>query len=105
MCLLNALKLQIYPMEAMVKAGDTISDIGEGLNAGMWTVGFTRSGNELGLTQEESESLPPGDLEARISGICRRYREAGAHYVVEGIWELMPVIEDIEKRLSLGETP
>ena len=49
MCLQNAMNLQIYPMEAFVKVGDTLPDIGEGLNAGMWTIGLARTGNEMGL--------------------------------------------------------
>ena len=47
MCLQNAINLQTYPMEAMVKIGDTLPDIEEGLNAGMWTVGLARTGNEM----------------------------------------------------------
>ena len=39
---LEALKqMCISPVWACVKVGDTLADIGEGLNAGMWTVGYT----------------------------------------------------------------
>ena len=47
MCLVNAQKLGVYPMEAIVKIGDTLPDIDEGLNAGMWTIGLARTGNRL----------------------------------------------------------
>jgi len=30
---------------------------------------------------------------------------AGAHYVVDGIWELPPVLDDINRRLAGGEKP
>src|SRR5207249_702218 len=53
MCLQNAINLQTYPMEAMVKVGDTLPDIEEGLNAGMWTIGLAKTGNEMGLTESE----------------------------------------------------
>src|SRR5262245_24410895 len=39
MCFQNAIQLNIYPMEAFVKVGDTAADIEEGLNAGTWAVG------------------------------------------------------------------
>jgi len=105
MCFLNAIRLQIYPMEGMVKIGDTISDIAEGLNAGMWTIGLTRSGNELGLAQEEAEQMAPRDLSRRLESVRQRYRDAGAHYVVEEIWDILPVIDAIEHRLARGEKP
>ena len=46
MCYLNAIRMEAGPLWAMIKIGDTPSDIEEGLNAGMWTVGVTRTGNE-----------------------------------------------------------
>src|ERR1700722_19278739 len=39
MCYLAAIRMSTYPMHTMIKVGDTISDVQEGLNAGMWTVG------------------------------------------------------------------
>ena len=105
MCYLNALKLEVYPFEAMVKIGDTMSDIQEGLNAGMWTVGLTQSGNELGLSEEEVAALPEEVLQGRLTAIEDRYRETGAHYVARGIWEVLPIIDAVEARLSRGERP
>ena len=43
----NAENLGIYPMKAIVKIGDTIADIEEGINAGMWSVGVVTSSNEM----------------------------------------------------------
>lgn len=105
MCYLNAVKLQVYPMEAMVKIGDTPADIAEGLNAGMWTVGLTRSGNELGLTPRAAAQLDSADLERRLAAAEHRYQAAGAHYTAEGIWDVLPVISAIEARLARGEKP
>ena len=59
MCLKNAMNLGIYPMEAYVKVGDTIPDINEGLNAGMWTIGLAVTGNEMGLLEKEIAALDP----------------------------------------------
>jgi phosphonoacetaldehyde hydrolase len=105
MCYQNAIALQVYPLEAMVKIGDTVSDIQEGLNAGMWTVGVTQSGNCLGLTPDQIERLDKVELARRLQAIENTMREAGAHYVADGIWSCLPIIRDIDKRLAHGETP
>lgn len=105
MCYANAIQMQVYPMEAMVKIGDTVSDIEEGLNAGMWTVGVTKSGNELGLTEEEVAGLDPGELTRKLSSIEQRFTDSGAHYTAEGIWDCLPIIDDINRRLAAGERP
>ena len=43
--------LGAYPLWRCVKIGDTPSDIAEGINAGMWTIGITAIGNEIGLSR------------------------------------------------------
>src|SRR5262249_18319626 len=47
-----ALKLQVYPLSAMVVVDDTPVGIAAGRNAGCWTVGVTRTGNSLGLSAQ-----------------------------------------------------
>jgi phosphonoacetaldehyde hydrolase len=105
MCYRNATELGVFPLEACVKVGDTLVDIEEGLNASMWTIGLALSGNELGLTQAEAEALAPGDVAARRKEIAARMIQAGAHYVVDGIWEAAASIHDIQARLAHGERP
>jgi phosphonoacetaldehyde hydrolase len=105
MCYRNAIDLGVYPMEAMVKVGDTVSDVQEGLNAGMWTIALTKSGNELGLPLEAIQSLPPSVLTARLTAIENRLREAGAHYVAEDISQVSELLPAINERLSQGERP
>ena len=105
MCYLNAMEMDVYPMAALVKIGDTVSDIQEGLNAGMWTIGLTQSGNELGLTREAAEALPEAELNRKLAEIELRFCEKGAHYTARGIWECLPIIEDINRRLATGESP
>jgi phosphonoacetaldehyde hydrolase len=105
MCYLNAINLRVYPMEAMVKIGDTVSDIQEGRNAGMWTIGVTKTGNELGLTEVEVAALAPADLRARLEAIGDRLRAAGAHYVAESIQECPEIVDIINDRLVRGERP
>lgn len=105
MCLKNAFDLQIYPMEAFVKVGDTLPDIWEGLNAGMWTIGLAKTGNEMGLTEEEIDTLDPEVREMKMARAYQRMSQAGAHYVVDGIWDVDPLLEEINARLARGERP
>lgn len=105
MAIQNAINLLVYPLDACVKVGDTVVDILEGLNAGMWSVGLARTGNELGLTEAEVDALAPAELAARLDRIRERMYQSGAHYVVDGIADLPPVIDMIEERLRAGERP
>jgi phosphonoacetaldehyde hydrolase len=47
----------VFSMEAVVKVGDTLLDIEEGLNAGMRTVGLSRTGNLVDLSEQEVQAL------------------------------------------------
>jgi phosphonoacetaldehyde hydrolase len=89
----------------MIKVGDTVSDIEEGLNAGMWTVGITQTGNELGLSQNEVEKLPGEELEIKLSQIEQKFKNSGANFVIRGIWDLFKVIESVNECLSRGRVP
>jgi phosphonoacetaldehyde hydrolase len=105
MCLRNAECLGIYPMEACVKIGDTLPDIEEGLNAGMWTIGLAKTGNELGLNEQEIAALPADRLRAGLDRAYQRMASTGAHYVVDSIADVLPLIDQIEARLAAGERP
>jgi len=105
MCLQNAILLQTYPVEAFVKIGDTLPDIEEGLNAGMWTIGLAKTGNELGMTEEQVAAADREVLQARLARAYQRMSQSGAHYVVDGIADVMPAMDDINRRLALGERP
>ena len=105
MCYLNAIKLEAYPLEACLKIGDTVADIHEGLNAGMWTLAVARTSNDLGLTEEQVRALPADELKDRLDKVSRRFLDAGAHYVVDGIWDAPRIAEEINRRLADGERP
>jgi phosphonoacetaldehyde hydrolase len=103
MCLANLPRLDVSTVEACVKVDDTVPGIEEGLNAGMWTVGFAVSGNEVGLSLADWTSLVPEDRARRRARAQGRMRQCGAHYVVDSIADLMPCIDDIQARIDRGE--
>jgi phosphonoacetaldehyde hydrolase len=98
-------KLRAFPPSCVVKVGDTEADIAEGLNAGTWTVGITRTGNYVGLGRDELAALRPIERDQLIAHAAGVLRRAGAHYLIGSIAELPPVLDAIEISLSLGERP
>ena len=105
MCVQNAMNLGVYPMESIVKIGDTLPDIEEGLNAGMWTIGLAKTGNEIGLNEAEITELPSGVLLRKLERARARMYQTGAHYVVDSIADVLPLLDEIEKRLAREEKP
>jgi phosphonoacetaldehyde hydrolase len=103
MCYLNAIRLKTYPMHTMVKIGDTVSDIEEGVNAGMWTVGVARTGNMVGLTSAEFSALPEAEQSTRLETARRKLGDAGAHYVIDSVADLE--LDPIEYLLNHAERP
>jgi phosphonoacetaldehyde hydrolase len=105
MAITSAMQLGVYPMQACVKVGDTLVDIAEGLNAGMWTVGITKTGNELGLSEAEVAALPERELASRLNAASDRIFQAGAHFVIPEVAQLPSVVTEINERLARGERP
>jgi phosphonoacetaldehyde hydrolase len=101
----NAVRMKVYPLEAIVKVGDTISDIEEALNAGTWAVGVAQTGNMIGLTEEQWRALPQDERTERLQTAHRKLLGAGAHHVVDSVAGLVPVLDQIEARLQAGERP
>ena len=105
MCYLNAIKMDVFPFNQMIKVGDTVADIKEGLNAGMWTIGFTKSGNEIGFSEEGIKNVPEDVLKSKTKAAESKLKDTGAHYVVDGIWDILPIVEEISNRIENGEKP
>ncbi len=105
MLVVNMLETGVYPPEAVVKVGDTVPDIEEGLNAGTWTVGVVESGNGVGLREEEVADLSETALGELAEAARLELMRAGAHYTVPTVADLPAVIEEIETRLGRGERP
>ena len=105
MCLQNAINLGVETVSACVKVDDTVPGIHAGQNAGMWTIGLTVSGNEVGLSLADWQALGEAEQEARRKRAFEKMSASGADYVVDSIADVMPCIDDIEARLQRGEKP
>lgn len=103
MALANVLALGLTDVRACVKVDDTVPGIEEGRNAGMWSVGLSLSGNEVGYSLEEYARAPAGEAAARIAAADAKLRLAGAHYVVHSVRDLPEVLLAIAARMQAGE--
>jgi phosphonoacetaldehyde hydrolase len=98
--------MDVSPIQSVVKVDDTTSGVGEALEAGCWGVGVARYSNYMNInTLEMAEQLPAEEVEHRLERTRNILRQAGAHYVIDSLAEIEPVIEEINTRLARGETP
>lgn len=91
----NMKQLHISDVHHVVKVGDTISDIKEGLAAGVISVGVLEGSSEMGLTQEEFEALSVQEQTLLCDRLTKQYEAAGAHYVIRTLQELPALIETL----------
>jgi len=101
----NAAALNVFPMYNMIKVGDTISDIQEGVNSGVWTVGVVKGGSELGMSEDEVNACHPDNLKQRMEAVASKFRSEGAHYVIDTIGDLDTLIPCINQRIQEGDRP
>jgi len=97
--------LGVWPPSACVKLDDTEPGIAEGLAAGSWTVGLALSGNAAGLSKAELDRLPPDERAALRARAAGKLYAAGAHFVIDSVADLLPVLDAIEARLAVGLRP
>ena len=97
--------IDAYPPSTVVKVGDTPIDMTEGINAGTWAVGISRTGNLVGRTAAELEAMEPAAVAGLTSAAEGHLLAAGAHDVVTAVSELLPALDRIEARLAAGERP
>ncbi len=98
--------MDINPIQSVVKVDDTTSGIGEAQNAGCWGVGVARYSNYMDInTLEQAETMAPEEITRRLAVTRKILRESGAHYVIDSLADIEPVIADINQRLARGERP
>ncbi len=98
--------LDVSPIQSVVKVDDTVSGVGEALEAGCWGVGIARYSNYMNVDSlEQVERLPEAELQRRLAQTREILRKAGAHYVIDDFSQLPEVIDDVNERLARGEKP
>ena len=105
MCLMNAMQLSVKTLAHCIKVDDTAPGIEEGINAGMWTIGLSVSGNEVGLSLGQWQALYENTQNISRLKASQKLQNVGADYVVDTIADIIPCLLDIENRIRLGERP
>lgn len=100
-----AKRLNVYPMSQIVKVDDTTVGIEAGINAGTWTVGITRTGNLVGLSESEVNELSESERSQRIGAAEQKMKQAGAHFTIDGVHEIPATIKQINALLADGKLP
>jgi phosphonoacetaldehyde hydrolase len=97
--------LGVWPAETVVKVDDTPPGIGEGVNAGTWTIGLALTGNIAGLSAEELAALPEAECAVIRDRATTEMLAAGADLVIDSIATLPAALDRIEAKLAAGEKP
>ena len=98
--------MDVHPIQSVLKVDDTISGVGEALEAGCWGVGIARYSNYMDIDSlDHVESLPESEIQRRLAVTREILQKTGAHYVIDTFDQLPDVIEDVNLRLGRGETP
>ena len=100
-----AKRMDVFPMSTIVKVDDTPVGIEAGRNAGCWTVGVTRTGNGVGLSKQDVDALSEDERTERCAAAERIMREAGAHFVIESVAEIVPLVLKIDQQMCDGQLP
>ena len=75
-------------VQAVVKVGDTVSDIREGKNAGVRSLGVLEGSSVMGMTQAAYEALSAEKKQAALDRARQVFLEAGADDVLLNIEQL-----------------
>ena len=106
MLLRNLDLMGVHQIQSVVKVDDTVSGIGEAQNAGCWGVGVARYSNYMDVdSPEEGAAMSDAEIAQRVAKTRDILERAGAHYVIDSLSDIEPVIADINTRLARGEKP
>jgi phosphonoacetaldehyde hydrolase len=96
------IELDAWPARACIKVDDAPVGMAEGRSAGCWTIGLSASGNGVGLSQEAFAALAPADRREHVARSEAELIAAGADFVVEDVSQLMPIVQEVARRISGG---
>ena len=93
----NLQALKVTSVKNAVKVGDTVSDIKEGLAAGLFTIGVIEGSSLMALSEEEYNSLNEKEKKNACDKVRKVYEDCGADAVILNMSELPELLEQIKK--------
>jgi len=101
----NMEALQLSAPWNVVKIGDTVADIREGLHAGVWSVGVAVGSSQMGLSFDEFENLSEMGKNRAIHKVEQVFLDYGADFTIKTMKELPHLIGRINTLLGQGKRP
>lgn len=92
----NLQQLGVTRVGAAIKVGDTMTDILEGKNAGMLSVGIIEGSSLMALAQKDYEALSEEEKKQVCNQVRKAYEACGADYIIQNMSELLELINKIE---------
>lgn len=89
----------------VVKIGDTASDIKEGINAGVWSVGVVVGSSQMGISHDEFEKLSETEKNQAIRNTEQAFYDYGADFTIKTMKDLPQLIDRINNLLEQGKRP
>jgi phosphonoacetaldehyde hydrolase len=96
MLLRSAEQLDAYPFSQVVAVDDTPVGIQAGRAAGSWTVAVAATGNALGLSLAEFNSLTDEERNQQLLSAREKFSACKPDFIIDSVAELPAVIEKIE---------
>ena len=94
----NMRRLQLADVRRIVKIGDTMSDVREGKNAGLITVGVTEGSSQIGLDRAAWDALSLEEQYKLRKKAREEFFNAGADYVIDSLTEVPVLFEEVQNR-------
>ncbi|APX71140.1 phosphonoacetaldehyde hydrolase [Companilactobacillus allii] len=88
-------QFSISDLHSVLKIGDTISDIQEGQNAGVITVGVIEGSSLMGLSEDEFNRLTKSEQVVKRNEVRKTFEEVGSDIIINNMFELPDVIQTL----------
>lgn len=91
----NMQELGVHAAGNVIKVGDTVADIKEGIAAGVITVGVVEGSSVMGFSEAEYENLSVEEKAEHCRHVREVYEKAGADFVIQNMSELTTLVRMI----------
>lgn len=91
----NMEALGVTDARRVAKAGNTVSEIREGKNAGCISIGVIEGSSEMAMAQDEFEALGTDEQAAARERVGSVFRAAGADTVIDTFAELPALLRQL----------
>lgn len=90
-------KMGTFPPSSVVRVTTSVNGVQEGINAGCFVVGISRTSRYVSECASADPDAPMSkETQKRVKEWEEKLYQAGAHFVIEGVWELPRVLNELK---------